>query len=121
MGAVTTLVVSAHLTSWEPVTGSVGAVLFSVLFCGWALLPFAAAVAVGVSVRRHRRGGTPVALAGALLLLALTVAGLRSVLTSESSTAVLGLLFAPFVQGAVVGLTAVAAVGVAALRGRRAP
>jgi hypothetical protein len=42
-----------------------------------------------------------------------------SVLASESSTAVLGLLVAPLVQVALVGVTMVVAVGVARLRRRR--
>jgi len=116
---VITLVVTAHLTSWELTTESVGAVLFAVLFTGWALLPFAAAAAVGVSVHRHWRAGRLVALVGDLLLVAFTVWGLWSVLTSDSSTAVLGLLFAPVVQAALAGLTMLAAVGVAKLQRRR--
>ncbi|GAA0325498.1 hypothetical protein [Kineococcus aurantiacus] len=119
VGAVTTLVVSAHLTSWDLVTEDVGAVLFTVLFIGWALLPFAAAVAVAVSVYRHWRGGAAVAIVGGLVLVALTVGLLWSVLTSESSTAVLGLLFAPFLQAAVAGVTMVAAVCLARWRRRR--
>ena len=119
MGAVTTLVTTASLTSWELTTESVGAVVFAIVFTGWALLPFAAAAAVGVSVRRHWRGAIAVAVVGDLLLLALTVWALWSVLASESSTAVLGLLFAPLVQVALVGVTMAVAVGVARLRRRR--
>lgn len=119
-GAGTTLVVSARLTSWDLVTADVGAVLFTLVYVGWALLPFALAVAVGVSVHRHWRGGAPAALAGGVLLLASTVWMLWSIVTSESSTASLGLLFAPFLQAALAGLTMAAAVGVATLRRRRA-
>ncbi|NIZ92205.1 hypothetical protein [Kineococcus rubinsiae] len=120
VGAVTTLVVSARLTSWDLVTADAGAVLFTLVFAVWALLPFALAVAVGVSVHRHWRGGVPAALAGGLLLTALTGWLLWSVVTSESSTASLGLLFAPFLQAALAGLTMAASVGLAALRRRRA-
>ncbi len=121
VGALVTLVVVAYLTSWELVTEDVGAVLFGLVFCGWALLPFAAAVVVGVCVHRSWPGAVAVALAGAVVLMALTVWGLWSVLTSQSSTAVLALLFAPFVQSAVVGLTMAVAVVVARLRRRGAP
>jgi len=117
VGAVTTLVTTASVMSWELTTESVGAVVFAIVFTGWALLPFAAAVAVGVSVRRHWRGAVAVALVGDLLL-ALTVWALWSVLASESSTAVLGLLFAPLVQLALVGVTMAVAVSVASLRRR---
>ncbi len=66
--------------------------------------------------------GLPVvgALAGHALLVAVTVWGLWSMLSSQSSTAVLALLFAPFAQGAVAGLTMPAAVAVAKLRRRGA-
>lgn len=116
VGAVTTLVTTASLTSWELTTESVGAVVFAVVVTGWALLPFAGAVAVGLSVHRHWRGASAVVLLGDLLLLALTVWSLWSVLASDSSTAVLGLLFAPLVQAALVGVTMAVAVGVARLR-----
>lgn len=119
VGAVTTLATTATLTSWELTTESVGAVVFAIVFTGWALLPFAAAVVVGVSVRRHWRGALAVVLVGDLLLLAFTVWALWSVLTSDSSTAVLGLLFAPLVQVALVGVTMVVAVGVARVQSRR--
>ena len=119
VGAVTTLVVQLHLTSWDVVADEAGVALFALVASGWALVPFAASAVVGVSVHRHWRGGVPVALLGALLLLALTVGVLWSVLTSESSTAVLALLFAPFVQAALAGVTMAAAVGVAKLRRRR--
>ncbi|GAB3270381.1 hypothetical protein GCM10027586_20950 [Kineococcus gypseus] len=120
VGALVTLVVVAYLTSWELVTEDVGAVLFGLVFCGWALLPFAAAVVVGVCVHRFWPGAVAVALAGDLLLVAVTVWGLWSMLSSQSSTAVLALLFAPFAQGAVAGLTMPAAVAVAKLRRRGA-
>lgn len=120
VGAVTTVVVTGRLTTWELLTEDVGAVVFSVLFLGWAVLPFAAAVAVGVATHRHWREGGPVAVVGGLLLLALTVALLRSVVTSDSSTAVIGLLYAPLLQAALVGLTTAATVGVARVRRRRA-
>jgi hypothetical protein len=115
VGALTTLVVAARLTTWDLVTEDVGSVLFVVVFVGWALLPFAAAAAVGISVHRHWSGGVPVALVGGLALVALTVWWLLSVLTSDSSTAVIGLLFAPFAQAALVGAT----LGVAVLLARR--
>jgi hypothetical protein len=73
VGAVTTLVMTASLTSWELTTESVGAVVFAIVFTGWALLPFVAAAAVGVSVRQRWRGAIAVAVVGDLLLLALTV------------------------------------------------
>ncbi|MFD0485410.1 hypothetical protein ACFQ46_22695 [Kineococcus sp. GCM10028916] len=116
---MTTLVTTASLTSWELTIESVGAVVFAIAFSGWALLPFAAAVVVGVSVRRHWRGAVAVALVGDLVLLAFTVWALWSVLASDSSTAVLGLLFAPLVQVALVGVAMVVAVGVARVRSRR--
>ena len=115
VGALTTLVVAARLTTWDLVTEDVGSVLFVIVFVGWALLPFAAAAAVGISVRRHWSGGVPAALIGGLALPVLTVWWLRSVLTSDSSTAVIGLLFAPFLQSALVGVT----LGVAVLLARR--
>ncbi|WP_432497830.1 hypothetical protein [Kineococcus gypseus] len=121
VGALLTLVVVAYLTSWDLVTEDVGAVLFALVFCGWALLPFAAAVVVGVCVHRFWPGAVAVALAGAVVLVAVTVWVLWSVLSSQSSTAVLALLFAPFVQAAVAGLTMAAAVAVAKLRRRGAP
>ncbi|NAZ74331.1 hypothetical protein GTQ99_02680 [Kineococcus sp. T13] len=83
-------------------------------------------VAAGVSVAQRvaAAGWTSWELvtesAGAVLFAVLTVWGLWSVHTSESSTAVLGLHFAPFVQVAVAGLTMALAVGVARLRRRRA-
>ncbi|MEZ0493279.1 hypothetical protein AB2L28_13645 [Kineococcus sp. TBRC 1896] len=119
VGAVTTLVATAYLTSWDLVTESVGSVVFVIAFGAWALLPFAAAVAVGASVRRYWRGATSVVLLGDLLLIALTAWVLWSIHTSESSTAVLGLLYAPLLQLALAGVTMVAAVGVAKLRRRR--
>ncbi|WP_432572941.1 hypothetical protein [Kineococcus sp. SYSU DK005] len=120
VGAVATLAVQLHLASWDVLAEEVGVALFALLACGWALLPFAAAVVVGVCVHRHWRGGSAAALVGAVLLVAFTAWLLWSVLTDESSTAVLGLLFAPFVQGAVVGVTMAASVAVAGLRRRRA-
>ncbi|NAZ81183.1 hypothetical protein GTR02_05075 [Kineococcus sp. R8] len=120
LGAVATLVTSASLTSWDLVTDGVGAVLFALAFVGWSMLPFAAAVAVGRSVHRYWRGGSPVAFVGGVVLVALTVWVLWDIVTSESSTAVIGLLFVPFAQAAVAGLTMAGAVGVATLRRRGA-
>ncbi len=119
VGAVVTLALLVHLTSWELVTESVGGLVFVLVTTVWALLPFATAVVVGVSVHRYWRGGMAVALAGTVLLVAMSVWMSWDVLTSESSTAVLALFFFPFMQAAWVGATTAAAVGVAKLRGRR--
>ncbi|WP_380173260.1 hypothetical protein ACFEMC_02425 [Kineococcus sp. DHX-1] len=121
VGATTTLAVSGHLTSWDVATESAAMVTFTVVWTVWAVAPFAAAVAGGLSVRRHWRGGAGTVVVGDVLLVALTVWLLSDVLTSESSTAVLGLLFAPPLQAAVPGVTLLAAVGVARLRGRGLP
>lgn len=121
VGAVTTLAVLAHLTSWDVSTESALMVVFSVVSTVWSVLPFAAAVAVGLSVRRHWRGGSAAVVVGDVLLVAQTVWFLSDVLTSESSTAVLGLLFAPALQAALAGVTLLAAIGLARLRGRRRP
>lgn len=118
VGAVVTLVVLAYLTSWDVSTESAPMVVFSVVSTVWSVLPFAGAVAVGLSVRRHWRRGAGAVVVGDVLLVAQTVWFLSDVLTSESSTAVLGLLFAPALQAAVAGVTLLAAIGLARLRGR---
>lgn len=118
-GAVTTLGVNAYLASWDVATESVGWVLITVLMSVWQLLPFAGAIAVGIAVHRYWRGGSPVALLGGLLLLVLTVGWLWDIVTSESSTAAVGLFFGTFWQAALVGLTLGGATGLAALRRRR--
>ena len=119
VGAVATLVVQLYLATWGGVVVDAGWVLTTALFCLWGVLPFTAAVVVGVSVQRHWRGGAAVALLGQLLLVIGTGWLLWDVVTSESSTAVLGLVFAPLLQAAVVGVAMAAAVGLAKLRRSR--
>jgi hypothetical protein len=119
VGAVTTLAVQLYLSTWGGAWIDVEWLLLNVLLCGWALLPFAAAAMVATSIHRHWRRGSPVAFAGGVLLVGLTVWLLWSVLTSDSSTAVIALVFAPFMQATVVGLTMAGAVGFAKRRRRR--
>lgn len=120
VGAVATLVVQLYLATWGGVDVDVVWVLSTVLFCVCGLLPFAAAVVVGVSVHRHWRSAAAVAVLGQLLVVIGTGWLLHDVVTSESSTAVLGLLFAPLLQGAALGLVMAGAVGVARVRRRHA-
>ncbi|ABS04240.1 hypothetical protein [Kineococcus radiotolerans] len=116
VGAVLTLAVQLYLATWGGVDVDVVWVLSTALFCGWGLLPFVAAMLVGISVYRHWRSAAAVAVLGQLLLVIGTGWLLHDVVASESSTAVLGLIFAPLLQGAAAGVVMAGSVGVARMR-----
>ena len=109
LGGLGTLGVLALAGGWFDGGLSAGGAGWTAVLTLWCLSPFALAVVVAVGVRRAWPRGLWAVLVGEVALVALTAVLLHDMLTSESSTAALLLLFLPLYQGALLVLTLVAA------------
>jgi hypothetical protein len=92
--------------------------LFGVAIGLYNLLPALALTALISSSSRHLAKGIPVVAAGSLVFTAIAVYVPFSILTSDSSTAVLGFLYLPLVLGTVVVVTCLLALLLHTLRSR---
>jgi hypothetical protein len=108
VGGLGTLGVMAWAGGWFEQRVATDAALAGLLFVLWDLAPWAGAVALVVTTRRRQAGGTWALLVGLLALVSLTAWLLHGMVTSESSTAALLLVFLPLYQWLLLGLTAAA-------------
>ena len=94
---------------------------WTVAILAWGMLPFVLMGFVVVSFDRSLRGAMSVVVVGVLTIVGMTVWGMTSTLTSQSSTAGLIFVFGPPLLLLVVGLATGVAAGLNALRARRPP
>jgi len=120
LAAAFVLVVFGRASDWGRAAPELS-VWWTVAIFAWGMLPFVLMGIVVVSFDRRLRGAMPVVVAGVLAIVGMTVWGMTSTLTSQSSTAGLIFVFGPPLLLLVVGLATGAAAGLNALRARRPP
>ncbi|MGO1385093.1 MAG: hypothetical protein ACTHWA_12265 [Arachnia sp.] len=112
------LVVFGWASDWGHAAPEMG-MWWTVAFFAWGMLPFVLMGIVVLSFDRRLRGEMPVVVAGVLAIVGITVWGMTSTVTSQSSTTGLIFVFGPPVLLLVVGLATGVAAGLHALRSRR--
>ncbi len=118
LAAAFVLVVFGWASDWGRAAPELS-VWWTVGLFAWGMLPFVLMGIVVVSFDRKLRGAMPVVVVGVLVIVGMTVWGMTSTLTSQSSTAGLIFLSGPLPLLLVVGLATVAAAGFSALRVHR--